>query len=254
MELNIKLLKNVTERLIFDISPIWAEAFGDGVDCVRAFLEGREWQGAIVAYNGEDAVGMLHLLGTEGDGRAYYIYAVATAGAFRGKGVCRDILEFAKELSFSENVPLLLHPSSEKLAAFYRKRGFAPLQYNYSVPCEADGGDFSVIMSAEYKNIRDFSFGGRGYYGWSERMLDLSELTFIGFDIDGEYCAAAVDNNTVYEICASPFSLGKAARRAASFCGDFAEIRMVESEPLGAEASVMGYNCNEYSYFNLYLE
>ena len=251
--MNVKFISNPTGAGLEKIIKLWYETFGDEESFVSRFVSLGDYVGAVCAEADGELVGMAHLISLEGDKKAYYCYAVATKESHRGKGICGEVLEFIKNKCREDGAALLLHPASEGLAAYYRRHGFAPLSYSYTVECEGDGGAFYDISAAEYKRIRDFQLEGYGYYGWSEEMLEMSGLRFIAFDIDGEYMAAAIGKTKIYELCSSPLLSGQAARRAATACGK-AEIVMTESNPACAEVAVMGYNCSEFSYFNLFLE
>ena len=251
--MKVKFTESPCGENLFGIIKLWSEVFGDDESFISKFVCCGDYAGAVVAEYENKTVGMAHLISLEGNRKAYYCYAVATDADYRGRGICKEILEFIKEKCRAENAALFLHPATDSLAAYYRKHGFAPIAYSYTMECEGDGGKVHQISASEYKRIRDFQFDGYGYYGWSEDMLELSGLSFISFDIDGEYMAAALYGNKIYELCAPPHLQGQAARRAASASGS-ATVVMSADSPACAQVSVMAYNCSEFSYFNLFLE
>ena len=233
------------------IVKLWEDTFGDSEKYILSVISSDFYSGMAYAECNGELLGMAHLLRLESGKKAYYCYAVATAEEHRGKGICKNILDFLKEKCKEENSALLLHPADDNLAAFYKRHGFQPLSYTYGISCQGDGGAYFEISSAEYKLQRDFQFGDAGYYGWSEQSLKLSGLRFIGFELDGEYMCAAVSGRTVCEICAPPHMMGKAARRAANSAE---KVLMFDFSPVGADVAVMGYNVFEYNYFNLFLD
>ncbi len=253
MKMNTVFVKTPSGELLKNIISLWQKVFGDDESFVCRLVSSESYVGAFCTEYGGELLGMAHIISLESSRKAYYCYAVATTPACRGRGICRHIMKHAAAMCEAENAALLLHPASEGLADYYRVCGFVSLSYSYSVGCEGDGGAFSRVSAAEYKRIRDHQLGGMGYYGWNEDMLGLSGLEFISFDIDGEYMAAAFRDGEIVELCAPPHLLGRAAKRAASVGGKCTVV-MLENSPLDAQTSVMGYNCPEFSYFNLFLD
>ncbi len=253
MSFSIRLVRNFTKSLYNAAQTLWMSTFGDSADFIGAVTGSESYYGAVVAECDGELAGISHLLRVSGERPGLYIYAVATDERYRNRGVCTEMLELLKTYSLGQGLSLLLHPADVGLASYYRRRGFVPLSYRICDIAEGDGGKYTEITAEEYLSVREFCFGGRGFYGWTEDVLSVSGLRFIAFDIDGEYCGAAINGATVCEICASPVSYGKAVRRAARAAGT-ASVMTLTDIPLGAEVAVMGYNCDDYSYFNLFLE
>jgi len=250
MSETVKFITSPKGESLEKIIDLWGRIFGDSQAFITSVISSESYAGAVCVECDGILVGMAHLLSLEGNKKAYYCYAVATAEEYRGKGICTSILAFLKDKCERENAALLLHPAHSGLVSFYKRHGFESLSYSYEISCQGDGGQHFEISPAEYKLQRDFQFGGAGYYGWSENILALSGVRFIGFEIDGEYMCAAVSDNLVCELCAPPHMLGKAARRAANLAE---KVLMIDSLPVGADVSVMGFNA-EFSYFNLFLD
>lgn len=79
-----------------------------------------------------------------GEGLAY-LYAVATAADFRGRGICRSLLEDTRRLLQEKGYGgILLVPGDEGLARMYEKLGFAPCTGFDLLTCEA--GDRPVAL------------------------------------------------------------------------------------------------------------
>ena len=87
-----------------------------------------------------------------------YLYAVCTDPAFRGRGLCTDLLEFAAGyLSMKGFDALALVPGSKDLSAFYEARGYAPFFYNetHTVRQWPElSGKLARAEAAEYAQIR----------------------------------------------------------------------------------------------------
>ena len=108
---------------------------------------------------------------------ARYLYAVATAKEYRGKGYAKRLLAEAA----SRGTPVFLRPMSPSLFDFYKAAGFTPFS-----PCEvktgsvtdADRGACAGIQRlspAAYLTIRD-ARATRPYCRMSEDFLSLSYL------------------------------------------------------------------------------
>ena len=253
MNYTVKLIEKDTELPVNEIKSLWTEAFGDSEVFIDAVLSSKFYAGAVCAFSGSKVLGAAHLLRLEGDDEMYYCYAVATSEKHRNAGVGLAILEYIKVHCDKNDCGVLLHPASRSLSEYYKKRGFVPLSFRHTCLCHGDGGKYSFVSAAEYARMREYFFGGTGSYSWSEEALELSGLRFLAFDVDDQYCLAAVAEEKVYEVCACADVYGKAVRRAASYHGS-ATVFEVSDIPIDAECSVMGYNVKAYSYFNLFLE
>ncbi len=246
----LKFITSPTGKDLIEITRLWHGVFKDDEAFVSALINSDSYAGAVCVYFEDELGGMAHLIKTEKN-NAYYCYAVATNEKYRRQGVCKMILDYLKLKCEKDGAELLLHPASDKLSDYYRKHEFAPLGYSYEMKCQGDGGDLFEISPNEYKRIRDFQFEGLGYYPWSAEILGMTGARFIAFDIDGEYMAAAIVNEKVCEIAAPVHMLGRAIKRAANVAET---VVMADDSPFGNSASVMGYNVQQYTYFNLFLD
>lgn len=124
-------------RLTAAALPLWREAFSEAeADILKMiewlapeahFLSAREG-GQIVAQGVAIPV-------TRGGREGYYLYALATAPACRGRGYLAALLDYAAVLARAHGRDfLLLIPASEALAATYMRRGFTcPLPLTASI-------------------------------------------------------------------------------------------------------------------------
>lgn len=249
MNFEIKFVKNPHAGH----TELWREVFGDSEDFIRCVTAADAYYGAVTAVISGETAGAAHLLSLSG-GNAFYCYAVAVKERYRGRGIGQALMKYIKQFCSETGASVLLHPASPSLCDFYGRLGFRPLLYRSSFSCVGDGGAFAPISAEEYAVMREMSFGGGNFLGWSSELLSLTGLSYIGFDIDGEYCAAAVCGGCVHEVCASPVSYGKAVRRAASFFEGGAKVFEMTDIPMGAETAVMGYNADGDLYFNFFLD
>lgn len=246
----LKFITRPEGKELLAITKLWQRVFHDDEAFVSTLIASDSYEGAVCIFFDNELGGMAHLLKTEGRG-AYYCYAVATDEKYRRQGICKRILDYIKEKAKNDGVALLLHPVDDRLSEYYKKQGFVSLAYSYEFKCQGDGGAIFDISPEEYKRIRDFHLDGLGFYPWSVDMLKLTGARFIGFDIDGEYMAAAIVNERVSEIAASVHMTGRAVKRAANAAK---AVVMPDDSPVGNSVAVMGYNVAQYSYFNLYLD
>lgn len=90
--------------------------------------------------------------------KAAYLYAVATDEAFRGRGVCRALMEFAERTLRKRYVScLLLVPETEKLASYYETMGYARQDSCTMQTLRADApqGAAAVVTPQEYAGLRE---------------------------------------------------------------------------------------------------
>ena len=109
------------------ITTLWGEAFGDSPETVSCFFHSFS---SCVSYVAEDQgriVSMVHALPhvLSPDIPAAYIYAVATLQAYRGAGLCRQLMAFAEEdLNARGFSCCVLTPGEPSLFEFYKKLGY----------------------------------------------------------------------------------------------------------------------------------
>ena len=112
------------------LKALWKQAFGDTDAEIDSFFKTvypeatgfcAEEDGAVIAMLFALPLTLAH--GEEMQ-KAAYLYAVATDEAFRGRGVCRSLMEFAEKTLRKRYVScLLLVPDTEKLASYYETMG-----------------------------------------------------------------------------------------------------------------------------------
>lgn len=138
---------------------LWQEAFGDSDAFLDGFFERifSPRRARCIKADGKIAAA-LYLFDCECDGRsASYIYAVATARAFRGQGLCGQLL--ADTHRYLEGLGCafaILVPSEPSLFAFYEKYGYrtATSIGELSAVAEDAGIALKEIDLAEYARLR----------------------------------------------------------------------------------------------------
>ena len=109
------------------ILALWGEAFGDSEASVRFFFETFPDCRTYVAEEDGEIAAMVHALPQvlSPDIPAAYVYAVATAKAHRGKGLCRALMAFAEtDLKQRGFHCCVLTPGEPSLFRFYEKQGY----------------------------------------------------------------------------------------------------------------------------------
>lgn len=126
---------------------LWKAAFGDGdafLDCFfeTAFSPARC---RCVTVDGNVAAA-LYWFDCSLDGeKIAYVYAVATANAFRGRGLCRTLMEDThRHLSTLGYRGAVLVPSEPSLFMMYEKMGYQTCSYRRRVTCRAEVGDITL--------------------------------------------------------------------------------------------------------------
>ncbi len=113
------------------MAALWAEAFGEGDPyCTSFFRHHFSEEASLVALEGGKLTAMLHTVRTTLFGvPARYLYAVATAKEYRGRGIFTALHRTLE--AQAEEPCFFLIPEGESLFGFYerfgyRTRGFAP--------------------------------------------------------------------------------------------------------------------------------
>lgn len=126
---------------------LWAEAFGDGEDFIDSFLIRYYSRRRMLtaSCDGKPAA-MLHLLPFEtAFGPVAYIYGVATAAAYRHRGLATGLLQEAIRRAEAEGCRALFlipTPGDNHLRAFYERLGFSgAIPTTFHAP---DGFDFGT--------------------------------------------------------------------------------------------------------------
>ena len=145
--------------MIAELKRLWQEAFGDSEETVNAFFDTgfSEARYNCIWENGAPVSALYwfdcHLVGK----KIAYIYAVATAKAYRGKGLAHRLMEnthrILKEKGYAGAI---LVPGSQPLFDFYEKMGYrvATKAEEFSAVATDLPVSISEITPAEYATWR----------------------------------------------------------------------------------------------------
>ena len=151
--------KHPEMRRVSALRALWKTAFGDTDDFLDAFFQTAfAPERSLCALFGEQLGGMLYWFDTELEGRRYaYIYAVATAPEFRGRGVCRRLMAATHEILTDRGYAgAILVPQTESLRQMYASFGYADCGGIREWFCAAGNkpAQIHAIAPSEYARLR----------------------------------------------------------------------------------------------------
>lgn len=122
------------------VKTLWRDVFGDSAEAIDFYFSNRhENQNMLVAEEDGVITGMLTMLPLLlGFGQVMrpgrYIYAVATAPAYRNQGISTQLLVYCHTyMAKNKETAAVLTPASDSLFVFYEKRGYKTVFYNNSI-------------------------------------------------------------------------------------------------------------------------
>lgn len=124
------------------LKELWAESFGDEESFIRMFFAtGLSPERCRCITTNDDVAAALYWFDCEADsGKLAYLYAVATAKAHRGKGLCRKLMEDTHALLKRQGYTgTILVPGEPGLFAMYEKMGYSAMNCMGSFSCAAEG-------------------------------------------------------------------------------------------------------------------
>ena len=203
-----------TPRDVLSLRQLWKKAFGD----TDAFLDGFFATGFALdrcrcLFQNEQLAGALYWFDCQWDGQKLaYLYAVATDPDFRGKGLCRALMEdthrHLKTLGYAGTV---LVPGNPGLFSLYKKLGYSPFcpMQTLTVASNNETAKLVKITPENYAERR------RGSLPKGAVVQEIDALTFAntfcGF-YAGEttLLCVAKEKNTLYfqEFLGDPAQLG----------------------------------------------
>ena len=152
-------IKSPSQGDLPKLKALWKEAFGDTDEYIDtffsvAFSEDR----CFSAWDGDKLAGALYFFNCSFDGHPIaYLYGVATAKAYRGRGVCRRLMEHTHSVLRSRGyVGSILVPAGKDLFDFYRKLGYNVCTYVDEITVLANGSSCKLleITASCYESAR----------------------------------------------------------------------------------------------------
>lgn len=179
---------------------LWQEAFGDTDEFLDLFSSTAyaPERSRTITVDGNLAAA-LYWFDCEYDGKKIaYIYAVATAKVYRGRGLCHQLMEQThRHLKENGYVGAILVPGSQALFDLYTGMGYKICSHISEMVCEAEGAvDCREIGMAEYAALRR-QFLPQGGVVQEGANLDFLEKQARFFAGPGFLLAAQVNGNTL---------------------------------------------------------
>lgn len=234
---------------------LWKEAFGD----TDAFLDAFEKTAFSVdrcrcVMAGDEVAAALYWFDCRhGTARVAYLYAIATAKAYRGQGLCHRLMEDTHgHLARQGYEGAVLVPGSRSLFAFYEGMGYRVCGRVNRFCCAAaeDGIELRQIDRAEYAELRRRFLPRGGVIQENENLRFLqTQATF--YSGGGFLLAARGEGNTLYgtELLGDASTAARIVRALGYETGSFRTPG--EDAPFAMYRSVTGEAHTPPSYFGL---
>ena len=147
---NIKL-RQAKMNDIPTLKNLWQICFGDRMRYIDVFFDNMFIaDNTIVAEIDNRVAGVVYVLKRSSNGKTFlYGYAIGVFPEYRGKNLCKIMLDHIKEYANTNKILFGLHPANEKLAEFYQRIG---LQEMYSLK-EIDASNFTSLENFELEDI-----------------------------------------------------------------------------------------------------
>ncbi len=148
-----------TRKDVKALRSLWREAFGDSEEFLDAFTAtAMDASRCLMATVDGQLAAALYWFDCSCRGKKMaYLYAVATAKAFRGQGICRKLMTHTHGyLQKNGYAGTLLVPGEESLFGFYEKMGYSVCCTMRAFPCTPDGNAIALrpVDAEEYGRLR----------------------------------------------------------------------------------------------------
>lgn len=148
-----------TPALLSGLRSLWQEAFGDTEEFLDGFFSTAMDPRRCFAATEDGAVlGALYWFDCScREEKVAYLYAVATANAFRGQGICHKLMEHVHtHLQQKGYVGTLLVPGERRLFSLYHGMGYKTFCTRERFSCQAGQGSLALqtISPEEYARLR----------------------------------------------------------------------------------------------------
>lgn len=194
---------------------LMSDCFGDTDEQTAAFMDGLFDDNTAICYELDGViVSALYLLPAEAyaSGRCYtarYIYAAATAAAYRGRGYMAELLDFAAVNCGCDY--LTLAAADDGLCDYYSRHGFVRslgLARQHFDCSEGRGLPISNADADYVFSCRSDAICRIGGVNWSRRLFDYAYSLYEGegmhwLRFDGGYALVDIGAKAALELCAA---------------------------------------------------
>lgn len=150
-----------TTDAVPSLKALWKEAFGDDDGFINAFFSlGFSPKRALCAYEEEKLLGALYWFDMDYKGeKIAYIYGVATANSFRGRGIGTAMMKEAEKTLRTDGYEgIALVPAEKKVFHFYEKLGYKTRAYidELEITASEKTAAAKKVSASEYFNRRKY--------------------------------------------------------------------------------------------------
>ena len=189
---------------ILGLRVLWHEAFGDTDEFLDVFFgTAFSYERCACVTVGDDVAAALYWFDCECRGkRIAYIYAVATAKAYRGQRLCHKLMEYThKRLKDHGYAGAVLVPVTPSLFDFYSGMGYTTCSYVSEFKCTAgiEKAQICKIDKAEYAKLRRMYLSDGGVVQEGEN-LDFLETQAEFYTGDGFVLASRIEKGVFYGV------------------------------------------------------
>lgn len=241
------------------LTSLWSRCFGDTAQAVWEFWKIFDRISVYVAKE-KAPVAMLCALPVtyfDIDGEAHpasYFYAVCTEEAFRGRGICKSLMDFAENARKKEGDQFVfLTPAEENLFEFYGKIGYKTAFFNKKYTVPADGrAKIRELDPSAYQNLRQMQLYA-DFVSYDDALIALNPGLYRIETQDVICCAAAEKHGQTLVIKELlPEDEAAAAALAAHLGCQQAQVRTLGDEmPFAMAKSLCALACGENGYLGL---
>lgn len=183
---------------MMQLRQLWQEAFGDGDAFLDLFFGQAFAPRRCRCVMPDDRVAAaLYWLDCRVDGRPMaYLYAIATAKAFRGRGICRALMEDTHALLRQQGYAgCILVPGNEPLFAMYSSMGYEICSGVREFECRAAGEKAALrqVEPEEYARLRRQYLPNGGVIQEGENLTLLAAQMGLYAGADVLLCGAVQD-------------------------------------------------------------
>jgi len=221
------------ESQIGGLRSLWKEAFGDS----DAFLD-IFWSTAFgpdrcrcITVDGQVAAALYWFDCRFEDRPMAYVYAVATATAFRGQGLCRKLMDDTRQVLAGLGYSGILLVPEMHLIGMYEGMGYKTCSYVHEFTCRSNGDPIAVqeIGAEEYARLRRKFLPNGGVVQENENLQFLSAITKL---YTGDGFLYADDAELLGNIDAAPGILAALGKSSGQFRCPGGEIPFAMYLPL----------------------
>jgi len=196
------IIDRPTSAQIVQLRALWKEAFGDGEEFLDIFYSTAfcTERCRCISLEGRVVAALYWFDCSRGDEKIAYIYAVATSMAYRGRGLCKALMEDThRHLREQDYALAMLVPGEESLIGFYAAMGYRVCTTVGEIECSAREGRIALrrISVNEYARRRRELLPAGGVLQEKENMRFLDGQAEL-YRTEDSLLACRIDNGRLW--------------------------------------------------------